>query len=271
MPVVADVSTQSAVKKLQHAFALRDQFRDLLAALLSERREVRREDNSAERSPTVWAQWVLESIPDCTEVALVLGDVVHNLRAAVDHAMWAATPEHVQLKSPTEIAFPLYTHEAHYQKWAHKRRNWYRPKVFDVVRYAQPFNAVGTGTLHPLHILQFLSNTDKHRLLNIVAHSQVDLGGVVVNPPPPGGVQSTVNNGVVQPGSILARVEFRRPAEKAAVDLTPTFAYEQVFRYIDQDHQEHWLPIGEAMNEIGPHVVDAVFGVLAAHEANTSE
>jgi hypothetical protein len=49
--------------------------------------------------------------------------------------------------------------------------------------------------------LQFLPNTDKHRLLNIVAHNQVNLGGVTVVPEPAGGVRSTVNDGVV--GQVL--------------------------------------------------------------------
>lgn len=266
----ADVDEQSSLSKLEHAFALRDQFRDLLVGLLSEPRMITRRDNSNEQSSrTVWAEWVLDSAPDYTEAALLLGDVVHNLRTAMDHAMWAVTPERVQVKSPTEVAFPLYAQEVKFKKWMSKRESWYGQKVFEVLSYAQPFNSVGTGKLHPLHILQFLSNTDKHRLLNIVAHNQVDMGGVTVDPSPPGGVRSTVNNGVVQEGSVLARVEFRRPIDKSAVDLKPVFAYEQVIRYVDQDHKEHRLPIGEAMNEIGPDVVAAVFGLLTAHKLVT--
>jgi hypothetical protein len=35
----------------------------------------------------VWAEWVLDSVPDYTQAALLLGAVVHNLRAATDHAI----------------------------------------------------------------------------------------------------------------------------------------------------------------------------------------
>ncbi|MGK2879633.1 MAG: hypothetical protein ACSLE6_02160 [Mycobacterium sp.] len=127
---------------------------------------------------------------------------------------------------------------------------------------------MGTGKLHPLHILQFLSNTDKHQLLNIVTNAQVDLGGVTVDPEPPGGVVSTVNQGVVAKGAVLARVEFARPTQpgKTEVTLKPIFAFEQVFRYVNQDGAEQWLVVGDALNEIGPDVVEAVTYLLSAHK-----
>jgi hypothetical protein len=113
---VADVVGQSAFSKLERAFALRDELRDLLAGQLSAPREVSRRDNSGERtSRIVWAEWVLESTPDYTAAALLLGDVVHNLRAAMDHAIWAITPNDVQDTSPTDISFPLYSRENKYE------------------------------------------------------------------------------------------------------------------------------------------------------------
>jgi hypothetical protein len=135
-----------------------------------------------------------------------------------------------------------------------------------VIRSSQPFNAVGTGKLHPLHILQFLSNTDKHQLLNIVANNQVDMGGVSIDPESLGGVVSTVNQGLVRRGSVLARVEFARPTRpgRTSVTLRPVFAFEQVFRY-DLDGVQQWLVVGDAMNEIGPDLVESVGYVLSAH------
>ena len=216
-------------------------------------------------------EWVLESTPDYTEATLLLGDVIHNLRAAMDYAMWAITPPNIQESKPTRVAYPLHSSNAGYEGWKTERKDWYGPTVFEVLEMSQPFNAVGSGRLHPLHILQFLSNTDKHRLLNIVAHNQVDMGDVGVDPEPPGGVNSKVNDGLVDRGSVLARVEFKRPVEKSSVTLNPVFAYEQVFRYIDQDGAERWLQVGDAMNEIGPDVVEAVGHLLSAHAKDSGE
>ncbi|MBS1694501.1 MAG: hypothetical protein JST91_19980 [Actinobacteria bacterium] len=259
---------RSAFLKLEHGFAIRDHLRDVLAEQQAIEREYSRRDNSGEyTSRTTWAEWVLESDLDYTESALLMGDFIHNLRAALDHAVWAITPQHIQKTRPTEVAFPLHSTEKRYSAWAKKREDWYGPVVFEVLRSSQPFNAVGTGKLHPLHILQFLSNTDKHQLLNIVANNQVDMGGVSVDPEPLGGVVSTVSQGVVTQGSVLARVEFARPKRpgKTSVTLRPVFAFEQVFRYVDLDGVQQWLVVGDAMNEIGPDVVEAVGYVLSAH------
>jgi hypothetical protein len=265
----AELLGQSAFHKLRHGFAIRDRLRDALAEQQAIERQYRRRDNREERtSRTAWTEWLLESDLDYTESALLLGDFIHNLRAALDHAVWAITPQHIQEERPTEVVFALRSTEKSYTTWAKARREWYGPAVFDVLRNSQPFHAVGTGKLHPLHILQFLSNTDKHQLLNIVANSQVDLGGVAVDPEPPGGVISTVNEGIVAKGSVLARVEFARPTRpgKTEVTLRPVFAFEQVFRYVDQDRTQQWLVVGDAMNEIGPAVVEAVTYLLSAHK-----
>lgn len=201
----------SAFHKLTHGFAIQDRLRDVLAEQQAIERQYRRRDNSSEyTSRTAWAEWVLESDLDYTESALLMGDFIHNLRAALDHAVWAITPAHIQQTRPTEVAFPLHSTEKRYTAWTKKREDWYGPTVFEVLKSSQPFNAVGTGKLHPLHILQFLSNTDKHQLLNIVANNQVDMGGVSIVPEPPGGVVSTVNQGVVAKGSVLALGRIRQ-------------------------------------------------------------
>jgi hypothetical protein len=85
-------------------------------------------------------------------------------------------------------------------------------------------------------------------------------------------VVSTVNQAIVAQGSVLARVEFARPKHPGTttVTLTPVFAFEQVFRYVDQDAAENWLVVGDAMSEIGPDVAEAVSYVLSAHAHDTS-
>ncbi|UNB52979.1 hypothetical protein [Mycolicibacterium sp. YH-1] len=264
---------ESVLTKLRHAFALRDQFRDVLAELQSARRLRSRRDNCRDSSSrTAWVEWVLESESDYTEASLLLGDVVHNLRAAMDYAVWAITPAEIQEQRPTDVAFPLYSTPKQFRDWVKKRVDWYGPTVFAVIEANQPFNTIGSGQLDPLHILQVLSNTDKHRLLNIVIQSQVDLGGVTVDPMPPGGFRSKVTSGPVSKGSVLARIEFERPpGGKFSIDLRAPFGYEQVLRYVDQDNVEHWLPIGDAMNSIGSQVRDAAGLVLSAHAKDSGE
>ena len=98
---MANAPKSSAFLKLERAFEIRDELRDLLEELLSAPREISRRDNNEERaSPTVWVEWILDSIPDYTRAALLLGDVIHNLRAAMDHVIWAVTPRMYKMRAP---------------------------------------------------------------------------------------------------------------------------------------------------------------------------
>ena len=251
--------------KIERAFEIRDQLRDLLEELLLAEKKYTRRDNMSDTSAwTVWAEWTLDEVPDYTRCALLMGDVIHNLRAAMDHAVWAITPERVQMNNPRDVAFPLYSTEQAFEKWLRKRKRWYGPTVVEIIQSQQPFHA-RDNKLHPLHILQFLSNTDKHQLLNIVANNLVDMGKVRVHPERDGGTRSEINDGIVKAGAVLARIEFARPATTGHVDVMPVFAFEQVFRYVTPSGNEIWLQLGEAMNRVCPAVVEAVGYLHSAH------
>jgi hypothetical protein len=101
---------RSAFLKLEHGFAIRDRLRDVLAHEQAIERENNRRDSDEYTSRTAWAEWVLESDLDYTEVA-----------------------------------FPLRSTEKSYNAWAKSRREWSGPTVFEVLKSSQPFNAVGTG------------------------------------------------------------------------------------------------------------------------------
>lgn len=257
--------------KIERAFEIRDELRDLLEELLTAEKKYTRRSNMSEASaPTVWAEWTLDAVPDYTRSSLLMGDVIHNLRAAMDHAVWAITPTRIQTNNPLGVAFPLQRSAESFKKWLFKRKRWYGPTVVEVLDSQQPYHA-GTDKLHPLHVLQHLSNTDKHRLLNVVANNAVQMSEVRVSPPPPGGVKSNVYEGIVEAGEVLARVEFARPADRGAVDLMPVFAFEQVFHYVDPTGAERWLQFGEAMNAVCPAVVEAVGFVASAHEKDLND
>jgi hypothetical protein len=137
----AMVLGRAAHAKLNHGFEIRDRLRDLLAELGSAERPVRREDNARSRTRMVKAQWILEGAPDYSQAALLMGDFIHNLRAAMDYAVWAVTPVEVREATPTKVAFPLYSKRGKWTGWSNDRQNWYGSKVFSVMEGYQPFNA----------------------------------------------------------------------------------------------------------------------------------
>jgi len=144
MPDSVNSAKIAGLDKIERAFEIRDELRDVLEKLLLAEKKYTRNDNISETSArTVWAEWTLDEVPDYTRCALLMGDVIHNLRAAMDHAVWVITPERIQLSSPRDVAFPLHTTEQAFEKWLRNRRRWYGPTVVETIRSQQPFHAGG--------------------------------------------------------------------------------------------------------------------------------
>lgn len=101
-------------------------------------------------------------------VAVMLGDLVHSLRSALEQLAWQLVLNHSghpkTRKQKTRIEFPIKLN----------RRNLDSTYTFSkvsssdqaILDLAQPYNGSGNPKLHSLAILQQLSNRDKHRLLN---------------------------------------------------------------------------------------------------------
>lgn len=100
-----------------------------MQAKLRENREEHqyaRRDNARgdETNPIVWVEWVVTKAPAPLPLAFsaLLGDVIHNLRAALDYSTWAAVDGGIRETNPRGVAFPLYDQEADFTKWANQRR-----------------------------------------------------------------------------------------------------------------------------------------------------
>jgi hypothetical protein len=200
--------------KLHRAFELRDELNAWSHENASGPQYETRSNSADASNPLVLMEWRVErgSLPDYERAALLLGDVVHNWRAALDHQMWAVTPTAQQERRATQIQFPIYHKSRDYRNWLGKWRNVYGAAVLAVLEDAQPCN-VPAGEIHPLGLMQILSNRDKHRMLAVVSHVAVDLGPVSVEPEPLGGVQWAAWEGPVEDETVLATLTFARPID----------------------------------------------------------
>ena len=102
---------------------------------------------------------------------LLAGEAIHNFRAALDHAVWAAwksVPENTG--DGTRTAFPITITAEHFASSAEKLRG-VPTDVSAAVERAQPYSGIFAATpdMDPLAILNRLSNIDKHRTLTTVA------------------------------------------------------------------------------------------------------
>lgn len=101
---------------------------------------------------------------------LIIGDIVHNLRGALDHVAWYLADRYSPNRGEdTSTQFPIVT----------SRRRFERPPTQQMLRYLSPADIDIKEKLQPYHTadppedgalayLQLLSNRDKHRTINTV-------------------------------------------------------------------------------------------------------
>jgi hypothetical protein len=137
----------------------------------------------------------------------IIGDVVHNLRSALDHLVWQLTlangytpPATIPRKGTgsewRDIRFPIYTVDPRERyrssgrriPWRNRWPGWSRKKIAGslwgvrpdlrtVIQTLQPFNRRKNAAKEPLAILDELWNIDKHRHFHF-AHFSVWLDDV---------------------------------------------------------------------------------------------
>ena len=105
---------------------------------------------------------------------VILGDVAHNYRSALDHIAWQLVKRYGG-RGGRQTKFPIYAKESDYIDWRAPRRacdprgKWSDPfegvdeEIVALIESFQPYRREGEND--PLAILSAISNRDKHRLL----------------------------------------------------------------------------------------------------------
>lgn len=114
-------------------------------------------------------------------IATITGDVVHNLRSALDHLAWRLVVEgsgEPPEKKAKRIYFPIYKHCNKFSDDLAIR--WMTAKHRNSIKPLQPFTQPDPDE-HPLAILQDLSNQDKHCLLTpiLVREAGFSVGSLI--------------------------------------------------------------------------------------------
>jgi hypothetical protein len=168
-----------------------------------------------------------ERIKPPDSISVALGDYVHNLRSALDHVAWAAA---ISLQNPpvSATAFPIYHDVTSFDE--------NRPRYIEAmwaadqarIKRAQPY--WNLKTKDPLFWVQQLDNTDKHRLLVVVAAGAV-MSGLGINEL--WGFDITEMNVYgarpLKEGTPVASLRMTQTASDARMTMNPHFAYEVRF------------------------------------------
>lgn len=211
---------------------------------------------NAETSQHIWK--LRDAPPNLSRLSLLIGDGVHNLRAALDHMIWQLVIANGQ--SPTtRNEFPIFDSEAKYMKGSKRKLIGISETARRLIQGLKPYKG-GNDALWLLHRMDII---DKHRHLNVLiliytkigmqgpltvqAGSQVEIGF------------PAVTSGVLKKGTVVATMTGHQGAPPD-VNVKPDFAFKVAFDEPDVA-TDKVMPIVDAMAQ---NTVN-VFNVLCPH------
>ena len=138
-----------------------------------------------EADQQAWVGTVV-TVPECpSDWGLMIGEIVHNLRGALDHLVWdlailelGAEPIDANGR-PLRIQFPICEDKARWKSSGFDRMIAPLNAVHRaLIEGRQPYNGWNGPRKHPLLVLEGVSNADKHRKLRpaVLAPQQLDVG-----------------------------------------------------------------------------------------------
>jgi hypothetical protein len=118
----------------------------------------------------------VDPVPDA--LGLIAGDVIHNLRSALDHLVWQLVIANGKKPDDMRTEFPVWSKEAGFKKGKPGRAKGISKEALNVLYGLKPYQG-GNDALWLLHQLDIV---DKHRLLLAVASVAkgvvIDFGGL---------------------------------------------------------------------------------------------
>jgi hypothetical protein len=194
-------------------------------------------DNAGDATdPLIRMEWRINiSQPYPERWSVLIGDVLTNLRAALDHTLWAAVELHSgPPANPHRIQFPITSKPKDLRKAAADVQALVAPPVWDIIEALQPLHGGAEAHTAPLEILRWMSNVDKHRAVHVMGMTSVDFGPIELDSPTPlEVVEQWQHHGQVTDGIVLARLAVKRPASRQTVDAHPTFAHTPTLQISD--------------------------------------
>jgi hypothetical protein len=133
------------------------------------------------RDAGIWSSRVVYHKPAPNQLIMLIGDVLSNLRAALDHLAWGLAGRHADKRTE----FPIFIDHARFHgsgraSGISKMHDMPVPAQ-DIIESMQPYHG-SLPEMESLWLLQQLNNEDKHHALNLVAagidvHLDVRTGG----------------------------------------------------------------------------------------------
>ncbi len=213
--------------------------------------------------------------PKNPEWGLLIGDMAHNLRSALDHLVWQLVLLN-ETKPKRRNQFPIISVEREYWEAPEDRSESVRDRMLDGVAeehrafidLVQPYNAGNEAGSTSLSHLSWLSNVDKHRVIHgaLLLTAEPSKDSFDISTPHPSGVSVDVkaNWGNLQDGAEILRfstdppgayvnVKAEFPAYIAFGDKQfPASAFKFLFDWVSR-YIRGFEPIFRGGTELGPN------------------
>lgn len=139
----------------------------------------------------IYASYVPDFSVIFTRIGVILGDLAHNLRSALDYLTWqlALSYTHGSIKHPTRVQFPIADTDVLFREEAKDHLREVDPAHHAIIERFQPYKGIAEGLTvaapiggpvkpyHSFAVMRDLSDLDKHRLLNPVIVPTNSLSG----------------------------------------------------------------------------------------------
>jgi hypothetical protein len=193
---------------------------------------------------------IVKPIPQ-VELALIIGDCVHNARTALDYIAWRLAGSHFLDRN---TLFPIYETQSEFEEMASRRKLDLRihPDALTAIRAVQPYKRAEPKNDH-LWFLQELDARDKHKLLTMTqTHCRGARFGSRGDR-----TEVRVSYGTLDDGAVVAEIQFPigTPESKVKVDAEPLFdiAFERGILGEDRD-----FPVSNYIHQIIYRVINVV-------------
>jgi len=219
---------QKAVKlKLARAAEQVEALNQIVSAWIAENPFVAVCELREERLGFRVVQQNFQSPPPLEEWSLLAGECIHNIRSALDNLVFAlARLRNDPPAAPDKLQFPIHIDKAKFDKNGRNKLDQLTPEAANVVEMLQPFQRDGSPGNGPendlLTLLQWLSNTDKHRVPSVVLIAPTDIfhnfsaefqseADAAANVLP----DTVIWGGPLEPGAVLIELKTRHPLVSA--------------------------------------------------------
>jgi hypothetical protein len=163
--------------------------------------------------------------PTRPEFAAHIGEILHNFRSALDYFVYASATRH-----SFSTQFPIFHRSSDWPAKSPPMMRAVPRRYVRIVEQAQPYH-LSDPSEHTLSKLNYLSNTDKHRLLNTTATALSDAAPTFLPERDVAVIHDVVMNvGVLEEGEELVRLVIEPSGPDPAVAMAGEFRLAITFR-----------------------------------------